>query len=211
MKKLIIIFSLIVLLSCKETTIPVYAIQLVYQNVQPENDSELQQFPNRFIGSYKKDSVKSLIIDIDKIIETNVSTTKIHKSEKDSLINSFSKNELLNVTFKKVKDSIFVKYVQKDTLFYFSNINKAKRVHGNLVLNYNDKNLWQSQFFIFDKNKLQIKKYFTKTDLKLLDSISKIKSLKIDSITFICNPTRKEMLRFLKLKSNKYQEEYTKN
>jgi hypothetical protein len=97
-----------------------------------------------------------------------------------------------------------------DTFFVFSNTQKAKRFNGQLVLNFKDSIYWKVKSICLEKNILKIKYIYSDEDLKKMDSLTKIKSTRIDSSSFIIRPSRNEFKRILNLKNLVEDSEYKK-
>ena len=112
--------------------------------------------------------------------------------------------------YKIIGDSIVLSNKDEDTLFAFSNTQKAKRINGQLVLNTKEAFFWKTKIIQLDKNILTIKEMCSAEDLKKLDSLTKQKSVSIDSTTFIIKPSRKEFKTILKLKQLGFELEYNK-
>lgn len=75
-----------------------------FENPQPENDSELDRFPNRFRGLYKNEDSTFLKIDEDRIVLNYFMKSVIHKNELDSM-----KSEYLIFKDKLLKKKILMK------------------------------------------------------------------------------------------------------
>ena len=189
-----------------------------YEEPQPINDSELKSFPNKFIGLYMNTDSVYLNISKNKITKENYFKFKIHINYLDSLENQLVKvngrykfkDEDTFLETRKIGDSIEFSKKEIDTFFLFSDVQKAKRINGNLVLNDKDSIYWQSTLVHLKKNELTLKYLYSDNDLKRMDSITKIKSKKIDTITFIISPTRTEFKNFFAVKDFGYDVKYKK-
>jgi hypothetical protein len=153
------------------------------------------------------------------IFYKSIHTFTIHKSELDSLKEYivFSNNKY---KFKDsgsffdaqyLKDSIQFTEQRKDTVFCFSASQKAKRIHGNLVLNYKENNYWTTQLLSINGDVLKMQTLYSDKDLYRMDSITKIKAKKIDSTRYLLTPSRSEFIRFFKLKNFGYEATFKKN
>lgn len=109
-----------------------------------------------------------------------------------------------------IGDSLEIIKKDIDTFFVFSNVQKAKRIDGQLVLNYKDSIYWKIKTISIEKNILKIKYIYSEEDLKRIDSLTKIKSTMIDSSAYILRPSRNEFKRILNLKNLGETREYKK-
>ena len=197
-----------VLYSCKKTEV-FLGPNLYFENPQPINDSELSKFPNKFKGLYIDEDSLFLKIQENVIFTERYFKFKIHKNELDSLKNEFifSKGKLINKKRNETyevaikEDSIELTNKTIDTIFIFSNTQKAKRINGSLVLNTKDSVFWTIKTISLEKNILKLKYIYSEEDLKKLDSILKEKPKMIDSSSFIIRPTRNEFKKILNLKN----------
>jgi hypothetical protein len=220
MKKATLLFVLTFLfISCKKVGIPVpEGNNYYFENPQPINDSELSSIPNKFQGIYM--NADSIRLNIEKniiFIETE-NKFRIHKNFQDSLKLEFnlvdgkyiSKYKKQIYDYKIIGDSIEMLSNDRDTVFIFSNSQKAKRINGNLVLSEKDSIYWRIKLISFMKNKLIIKQLYSDDDLKRMDSITKIHSKMIDSTSFIISPNRREFNKFFDLKNFGFDQEFYK-
>lgn len=209
MKNLIFLLLFAMLFSCKEKVI---GDDLYFENPQPINGFELKEMPNNFLGLYKDADSVFLKIDGTMITKYYFVKYRIHKSELDYMKNEF---EIVNeklfdkktkaiFEIKKIGDSIELSSKNTDTIFQISDIQKIKRISGNLVLNSKSDNYWQVN--ILSKNAKVLKfKYLSVDDLKSLDSIMSIKSTRIDSTNYLLKPSRKELKKISNMKlSNEF-------
>ena len=65
-----------------------------------------------------------------------------------------------------LKDSIQLRTKFIDTFFIFSNRQKMKQIHRNLVLNEQDSIFWEVKIISLLKNKLKLKYIYSESDLK---------------------------------------------
>lgn len=218
MKKLGFLFVFAFLTSCKETqSIPI-GNAIYFENPQPINDAELKSFPNTFLGMYIYQDSSYLNIQKDMITDERIWKSKISYRELDSVISDYelsdkemvSKDGSWKFQYRKLKDSVELTNRRVDTLFIFSNFQKAKRINGNLVISKKDSIFWNIKLYTFDKEKLTVKQLYSDTDLKKMDSITKVKAKMLDSSTYIITPSRAEFKQFFKLKDFGYDTHYKK-
>jgi hypothetical protein len=221
MKNFVILSAIIFLFfSCKHADTMATPVGNVFYFTKPQpiNDSELNSFPNKFKGIYMNSDSVILKISDEMMYNEFEYKYRFHKNQRDSLLNYFdmidgkyiSKHDNGVYTSKIIGDSIEFTNIDIDTLFKFSDSQKAKRINGNLVLNQKDSIFWTVKMLTLSKNKLTIKQLFSDDDLKRIDSITKIHSKIIDSTSFILAPKRSEFLKFFKLKNLGYDSEFTK-
>ena len=165
MKNLFILLALLLLLaSCKKNAVPV-GNTYYFSNPQPINDSELNSIPNKFIGLYMNEDSIYLNVSKRMIAEESFFKFRIHKNSLDSLSNQLIKingkykfkNETTFLENKIIGDSIEFSQKEIDTLFVFSDKQKAKRINGKLVLNNKDSIYWQTKLVYLNKDELVIK------------------------------------------------------
>ena len=219
MKKMFALFGLTVLLiSCKESNAIPDGNYFYFENPQPINDSELSSIPNKFQGTYMNSDSLYLNITDNTIFYESETKFRFHKNEVDSLKEYFDvvdgryiskdKKEIFNS--KRVGDSIDFVSKNIDTLFFFSETKKAKRINGDLILNEKDSIYWKVKLLSLNKNTLNIKVLYSDDDLKRMDSITKIHSKKIDSLSYIISPSRSEFKRFSKVKNFGFDSKFVK-
>lgn len=215
------ILLLLILVSCKEVSADAELAGNIFyfENPQPINDSELKSFPNKFLGSYMNADSTFLTFQKEYIFKEHFYNFKLSNIILDSLKLEYniSENEMIskkdeNVKFKfrKLKDSIEISDKTIDTIFRFSNTQKAKRINGNIVISQKDSIFWKIKLYSFDEDKLTVKQLYSDSDLKKMDSITKVKAKMIDSSTFIIAPSRSEFKQFFKIKDFGYDTNYKK-
>jgi hypothetical protein len=218
MKKIVLLFGVILLLvSCKQSECPA-GNMFFFEAPQPINDSELTSIPNKFQGIYMNSDSVYLNIKKNIIYTESEFKFRIHKNQTDSLKQDFyiengkyiSKNKKEVFNSKVIGDSIELAYKDVDTFFSFSDIQKAKRINGRLVLNQKDSIYWKVKLMSLNKNTITIKQLYSDNDLKRMDSITKNHSKMIDSARFIISPSRKEFSKFLELKNFGFDHKYRK-
>lgn len=218
MKKLFcIVFLAFFVTSCKDIALSEMTI-CYFRSPQPVNDSEISKIPNKFIGKYiSKDSLY-LNVEHNLITTQSFFRVKFHKNEIDSLKKEFcfssgkwiNKRSKAMFDHKEIGDSLELSTKEIDTFFIFSNSSKAKKINGKLVLNEKDSIFWRTKWISLQKNNLLIHSISTSEDIINMDSITKNKSIMIDSSTFILNPSRIEFKRFLEMKKNESVIEFKK-
>ena len=219
MKQYLILLVLPIIFSCKKTEeAPQFEQNTYFESPQPINDSELNKFPSKFRGLYVNKDSTYLRIGENVILTESYFRFRIHKKEIDSLKKEFdiSDDKLIQKKTKQVYDflnkgdSLEIIDKNTDTIFRLSNSQKAKRINGQLVLSTKDSIFWTVKLFSLEKNTLRIRYIYSKEDLKRMDSITKIKSATIDSMSFIVKPTRREFKKILNLKHFGYENQYNK-
>lgn len=222
MKKSILVISvLFIFYSCKEISdFPIPDGNTYYfENSQPINDSELKSIPNKFYGLYINSDSTYLNFQKDIITSHFYWKSKFSNTDLDSLRLGFDFTDDFMISkehkdwkfsYRKLKDSIEISDKRIDTIFEFSNFQKMKRINGNLVISKKKSIYWNIKLLTLDKNNLVIKQLYSDSDLKKMDSITKVKSKMIDSTTFIISPSRSEFKQFFKLKDFGYDSEYKK-
>lgn len=217
MKNVFLLFLVSLLfISCKES-IP-FGNNYYFNQPQPINDSEINSIPNKYLGLYV--NADSSYLNVSKIMITEESFNKfrIHKNSLDSINDELVrengkyrfKNDDTFLEHKQIGDSIEFSQKYIDTFFIFSDKQKAKRINGKLVLNVKDSLYWQSKLVYLEKDELIIKYLYSEEDLKKMDSITKIKSQKIDSTTYLISPSRREFKRFFEVNNFGYDTKYKK-
>jgi hypothetical protein len=208
-KYYLIVALLIIVFSCKKAELPEPSgLNFYFENPQPIKDSELTKFPNKFQGLFMNSDSVFLNIKENVILKESFYKLKFHNKEMDSLKNEFvflngkyilkSSKEVFD--YRQLKDSIELFAKEIDTFFIFSEMQKAKRFDGQLVLNYKDSIYWKVKSIRLEKNMLKIKYIYSEEDLKRIDSLTKVKSTMIDSFSFIIRPSRNEFKHILNLK-----------
>ncbi|MCV9930678.1 hypothetical protein OIU80_00150 [Flavobacterium sp. LS1R47] len=220
MKKIALILGILITLSScrKADAAPADAFALYFEAPQPINDSELDRFPDKFRGLYMNSDSTFLRINENAIRFENYNKFKIHKNQLDSLKKEYdivdgkliTKDRIQKYDITSKGDSVMLieKYV--DTLFRFSYYNKVKRIDGKLILSKRDSIFWTLKILSVENDILRINHVLLKQDLGKLDSITAIKSQKIDSTSFVVKPTRSEFKSLLKLKSFGYEQQFKK-
>ncbi|WP_310378578.1 hypothetical protein [Flavobacterium sp.] len=218
MKKYFLVLSLFIFLSCKKEEYVPDGLDFYFENPQPINDAELSKIPNKFKGLFMNSDSVYLNINENIILKESFFKFKFHKKYSDSLENEFifsngkyiSKDDNEVFDYRLLKDSIEFSNKQIDTFFIFSATQKAKRFDGKLVLNYKDSIYWKIKSISIEKTSLKIKFIYSKQDLKRIDSLTKVKSIRLDSSSFIFKPSRTEFKRILNLKKLGGEFEYRK-
>ncbi|MBY0486286.1 MAG: hypothetical protein K2P85_03715 [Flavobacteriaceae bacterium] len=219
MKKLALLFVLsFLMISCKNADAVPSGNNFYFENPQPVNDSELSSIPNKFKGIYMNSDSLYLNVTDNIIFYESENKFRFHKNQIDSLKEYFEvvngkyiskdKKEVFNS--KNVGDSIEFATKDIDTIFNFSETKKAKRINGDLILNEKYSIYWKVKLLSLNKNILNIKVLYSDDDLKRMDSITKIHSKKIDSLSYIISPSRSEFKRFSKIKNFGFDSKFVK-
>lgn len=212
---LISLFTLFV--SCKQAeSVPYYGIDFLFRAPQPIDDREVNHLPNRFIGNYTNQDSTNLIIE-DKLVYYRWKTkNNISFSEFDSMKDSLRivENRIYFdnkfVEFRKLYDSIEITDINYDTIFSISSFQKAKRIKNSIVFSTKDSIYWKIRILSLDDNKLTLKSIVSDEDLIRMDSLSKIKSQKIDSTKIIIQLSKREFKKMLALKRFGYNQDFKK-
>lgn len=219
MKKLTLLSIISVLMiSCKETEAIPDGNNFFFENPQPINDSELSSIPNKFLGTYMNADSLYLNISDKAIFYERETKFRFHKNQIDSLKEYFdvvdgkyiSKDNKEIFNAKKVGDSIEFVSKNSDTIFNFSDSRKAKRINGHLILNEKDSIYWKVKMLSLNKNTLNIKVLYSDDDLIKMDSITKIHSKQIDSLSYVITPSRVEFKSFSKVKNFGFDSKFVK-
>jgi hypothetical protein len=212
MKKYFLFLGLLFIVSCKKADAPYAGFYMCFENPQPINDSELSNIPNKFRGNFMNSDSIYINVKENIILEESYNKFRIHKKDLDSLKEFFSyPNSKFELSSKIIKgDSLEIIKKDIDTFFVFSNTQKAKRIDGQLVLNYKDSIFWKVKVISIERNTLKIKYIYSEEDLKRMDSLTKIKSTMIDSSLFLLKPSRNEFKRIINLKRFGEEHSYKK-
>jgi hypothetical protein len=219
MKNIVFIIVLILFVSCKEVDANLEGITLCFENPQPINDSELNKIPNKFHGIFRNKDSSIVTINNYYIVKKRDNKFKIANSELDSLNNDFNvrENKIISkiggeiFEYRKLKDSIeIIDKSNIDTLFRFNQNHKAKRINGYLILNQKGDDYWTIRILNIKDNILIFNYLNADEDLKRMDSITKIKSVMIDSSTYIVKLYRNEFSKILKLNEFGYKQEFSR-
>ncbi|AWG23152.1 hypothetical protein FFWV33_17260 [Flavobacterium faecale] len=218
MRKCFLVLVVFIAISCKRTEAEPVGLGFYFEIPQPSNDSELDKIPNKFQGLFMNSDSVFVNVKENLIIKKYYNRFRIHNKELDSIKESFDivgnnyisklNKEIFEV--KYLKDSIEFSNKQIDTFFIFSDLQKATRFDGKLILNYKDSIFWRIKSISIEKNKLKIQYIYSENDLKRIDSLTKVKSKMIDSLSFIIKPSRNEFKRILNLKNLGESTEYIK-
>jgi hypothetical protein len=218
MKQLFLFFSIICLFSCKNREAEIVGNQFYFNSPQPINDLELNIFPKKFIGLYINSD--SLLLAITKEVMYYESSHKfrIHNLEWDSLKTEFDfvndkyilKNTNHVYAFKRNGDSLDFISKQRDTFFTFSKDKKVKGINNDLIINLRDSIYWEIKIYTLKDDILTVKQLYSDTDLRKMDSITKIRSEMIDSTTFLISPSKNEFKKFLKFNDFGYDSTFKK-
>jgi hypothetical protein len=218
MKKLIVITAIFSLFSCKEHIAEeTDGTAFYFDSPQPVNDSELSSLPSKFRGKYQINDAELTITD-KNIYYSYLEDGKLAKSDLDSLkdVISYKGNKLVWTEGKRYivydvkdeQDSIYYFRTRLDTVFNFSDRQKAKRINGQLVLSTKDSIFWEVKMLSLEKDSLKWKYFSYKTDYELLKPIVKDIIINADTTVIHVKPSRREFSKILSLKTlslNKYK------
>ena len=219
MEKCFLILVLLFVVSCKKADAPAdESSALYFEKPQPINDSELSKIPNKFRGIFMTSDSIYINVKENIILKESYNRFRFHKNELDSIKVAFdfvgnqyvSKYNKDVFDYRYLGDSIEFSSKEIDTFFVFSNTQKAKRIDGQLILNYSDSIFWKIKAISVGKNMLKIKYIYSEEDLKRMDSLTKIKSTMIDSSLFLLKPSRNEFKRIINLKRFGEEHSYKK-
>ena len=215
---LVIGFIYVSILSCKKVEqVPYEGIDFLFSEIQPVNDNEIAFIPNRFIGNYiNNDSVYLVISKKDvfyKWIDKSKISFELFETLKDSmkLVQNkmyFKDNSFLE--FRNLKDSVEIKEIKYDTIFSISDNQKAVKINRTFVLNTKDSIYWKLRFITFGNKNLITRDLYSLNDLQRIDSLSKIKSIKVDSTKNVFELSRKEFKTMLAMKHLGFERNYKK-
>lgn len=205
-------------LSCKKAeAVPYEGVVFLFNEIQPVDDNEIASFPNRFIGNYINNDSTYLIVDKKDVFYKWIDKSKISfelfKTLKDSMKlvqNKMYFQDNSSLEYRRLKDSIEIKEIKYDTIFTISDNQKAVKINRTFVLNTKDSIYWKIRLVTFDKNNLKIKDLYSLNDIKRIDSLSKIKSIKTDSIMNVFQLSRKEFRTILALKHLGFERNFRK-
>lgn len=217
-KTILLFFAATILVSCKKTESEPIGNNFYFENPQPINDSELKSIPRKFQGIFVNSDSIFLNINDHLIFTEKQVRFRCHKNQMDSLKNYFevvdgnyiSKENKEIYSHKLVGDSIEFSNKEKDTIFLFSDSQKAKLINGLLTLSVKDSIYWKIRFLKLNNNELKIKYLYSDEDLKSMDSITKNHSKKIDSLSYIISPSRKEFKKISGIKNIGFDSKYIK-
>ena len=195
-------------LSCKQSETVPFGKNFYFKSPQPTSDSELISIPNKFQVTYINSDSLYLNISDNAIFYETETKFRFHQNQIDSLKEYFDlvegkyilKDKKEIFSYKKAGDSIEFATKNIDTIFKFLDSQKAKRTNGYLVLNQRDSIFWKVKWISLNIKILTIKQLYSDGDFRKIDSITKNQSKKIDSMSFIINPSRREFSKFFKLK-----------
>ncbi|KAF2331751.1 hypothetical protein [Flavobacterium ginsenosidimutans] len=220
MRKIFLILVLIIVsVSCKKADAEAECYGCLYfGKPQPENDSELIGFPSRFKGLYVDKDSTFLRIEEDRILKEYFFKNRFHKSFLDSLKDYYNivngqlieKETLKKYSMIEIGDSLEISRKDIDTIFRFSYNQKAKIINSHIVISNRDSIFWRISIISLQKNILKMKYIYFADDVKKIDSVTKIKGQKIDSLSYLLKPTRSEFRKILKIKNLGREEEYNK-
>ena len=96
------------------------------------------------------------------------------------------------------------------TIFLISDNQKLKKIHGSFILNTKDSIYWGIKFITINKDIIILKDLNSYNDLDRIDSLSKIKVQKLDSLKNIIQLSRREFKKMLALKHFGFEQKFLK-
>ena len=203
------IFLITLVFSCRRTEEQAVDENNYFIEPQPINNSELSKIPARFQGKFMSND--SIYINIAKngIIQKYDYKFKVSKTALDSLKGEFEITDKKIITkevgkaynYRFLKDSVELSEKRIDTIFMFSDHQKAKRIDNKLILNFRDSLFWNIRTISIQNDNLTMSQISDFADLKQLDSITLIKSKMIDSTRILLNPSRHEFKKIINIKN----------
>lgn len=218
MKRIALLILFFIVISCRSTIAEPTGNNYYFENPQPVDYTELTKIPPKFHGIFMSPDSTFLNIRGSMILSERFLKFKVHRNKIDSLKLDF---DYVNGTYtSKVNDNVFetnkigdsIELFKKeiDTLFRPSTSQKIKQINGYLILNTNESIYWKIRILNFENNLLKFKSIYSDEDLKKINKVTKNKSEKIDSSSFIIRPTNKEFKNILSLKQMGEEEEFRK-
>ena len=206
------------ILSCKKAEeVPYEGVVFLFNDIQPIDDNEIASIPNRFTGNYINNDSTYLIVGKKDVFYKWINKSKISfelfETLKDSMKlvqNKMYYKDNSFFEYRMLKDSVEIKEIKYDTIFSISDNQKVVKMNRTFVLNTKDSIYWKLQLITFDKRNLKIKDLYSLDDIRRIDSLSKIKSTKIDSIKNLFQLSRKEFRTMLALKHLGFERNYRK-
>jgi hypothetical protein len=204
MKNYLLAVVLLLLVSCKKTEIA--ETDYYFDKAQPADDSELSRIPSKFRGVYRQGS-SDFIINENSIYRTYKDKSALSKKEFDSLKNEGDykdgrltiKRTLQSYNVMKSRDSVYIITSFTDTIFKFSQTQKAKRINGYLVLSKRDSIFWNTTILSIKRDTLVWKSLSSKLDYVKLKPLVKVIEINADTTKVALKPSRKEFVKLLKI------------
>lgn len=216
---LISALAAIVFISCKNTEVfPGERISFYFDSPQPNNDSELKEFPSKFRGIYKSGESEALNITENSIYRQSFNTLTLSKSTFDSI-----KNEVIYKNGKLIikatsyiydvaerNDSLYLSAIDRDTIFTLSGAQKAKRINGHVILSTKDSVFWDTSILTIKNDSLYWKSFNTPGDYIALKDIIKNITINKDTTVVHIKPTRKEFKKIFSIPNLGWEKKYKK-
>ncbi|MSP84206.1 MAG: hypothetical protein EXR18_00040 [Flavobacteriaceae bacterium] len=211
-------FFCVSILSCKKAEeVPYEGVVFLFNEIQPMDDNVIVSIPYRFTGSYINiDSTYLVVSKKDvfyKWIDKNKISFELFETLKDSMKVVQNKMYFQDNTFleyRKLKDSVEIKEIKYDTIFSISYSQKVSKINRTFVLNTKDSIYWKIRLITFGNKNLKLRDLYSVNDIRRIDSLSKIKSIKLDSTKNLFQLSKKEFRTMLALKYLGFERNYKK-
>lgn len=195
MKKHLLIFVLLLFISCKKSIVG-------FSVAQPENTKDLSSFPEKLIGTYY-DTENNLVLEIGKyliikktILKDTMNVKELSRFEilkNDSIVNTKTFDKFL---IKRINDSFLTNYVYTDTVFNIGKDKVLRKMNGYYFLNSKDEdNIWSVKKIILKNGQLNINEISTNKEIELLEEITETKN--DTSQLYVVKPTKKQFKQFV--------------
>lgn len=206
MKKYLAIVFLFSLAACKKYEN--VETEYYFTQAQPIDDPELKVLPSKYIDNYVNELGDTLVIEPNTIYYRYYNVSAVSKDSllgKEGEFISFSTKieSSPGLEAKKIredKDSVYIGYVRRDTLFRFSDAQKAKRMNGQLLLSTKDSTFWKIRLLSVNGDSLHIRYLSEKADYSKLRALVKDIKSNNDTTVVELKPTRREFKKISKLK-----------
>lgn len=191
--------------SCKRSE-SAFDSHYYFAEVQPVRIEPVTKIPTKYEGRYVNDAHDTLYIRNNTAYYMRFEQSALSKDSLDmpktgEYLGYRMKLESLDpeiVMTGEDKDSLYIKYPVRDTLFSFSENQLAKSYNGHFVVNTKDSVYWHIAAYSLKKDSLYIKRFLNKEDLGIIKSVVKDVRANDDTSKVIVNPTKREFKRMLK-------------
>ncbi|RZJ68852.1 MAG: hypothetical protein EOO45_14485 [Flavobacterium sp.] len=216
MKK-VIPFTVLAMLftSCREDAFVGLPVEYYFHSPQPDEVSELKNFPDEFIGKYTLgDSVliitkNAIYSEIPTVISEHKDILKDSVKQKISYRNGQLTTEGITFSVVEKNDSLYLSTKFTDTLFVLSKSQRAKQVDNNLILSHSDSIFWKVNILTFIKDSLKWRHLSSKEDYRELKIVVKNSKANVDTTVVKLKPTNREF-RILSMNKMGWEKGYKK-